>query len=473
MSLVLRYVVQEDGIHGKNVIKESLLGFAACGSLSAAGLCETLLTSLRDCRIDLLGCVAQCFDGAAVMSGRCTGVQARIRELCPKAIYVHCFAHRLNLVIVDVVHDTARADDLFTLLRSLHNFLSSPIVHELYVKAQRFRFPDSQPREIPSLSDTRWVCRHDACETLSTTLPAVIDVLEDLIEVSGERGATARSVMAQLNTSFVVHLCIFKFLLKICADASAKLQGKSETLEKALQAIKTVCSWLERPQIPLADEVWEDIYKQAADIVQAADLPQHHMRRLRAVHGCPAGLWSSEDYRREIFVPMCNKTLAELQRRFLSEENLAVYGGICALTPKSESFLNVEQIWSMCDFYGVAKKRNVVQTEIDLLRITFENGGDDLPSDLMGMLNFIEPHKRVLSVMNKVLHISVTIPVTSAQAERSFSAMKRIKNFLRSTMGNTRLSDIGVLNVNAQMLYALDRETIINRFAEIPHRILL
>ena len=33
MSLALRYVVQEDGIYGKNVIKESFLGFAACGSL--------------------------------------------------------------------------------------------------------------------------------------------------------------------------------------------------------------------------------------------------------------------------------------------------------------------------------------------------------------------------------------------------------------------------------------------------------
>ena len=71
------------------------------------------------------------------------------------------------------------------------------------------------------------------------------------------------------------------------------------------------------------------------------------------------------------------------------------------------------------------------------------------------------------------MHIAVTIPTTSAQVERSFSAMKRIKNFLRSTMGNTRLSDIGVLNVNAEMLYALDRESIINRFAEMPHRILL
>ena len=30
-----------------------------------------------------------------------------------------------------------------------------------------------------------------------------------------------------------------------------------------------------------------------------------------------------------------------------------------------------------------------MKTEIDQLRITFENGGDYLPSDLMGMLNFI------------------------------------------------------------------------------------
>ena len=97
-----------------------------------------------------------------------------------------------------------------------------------------------------------------------------------------------------LNTSFVIHLCIFKYLLKICADASAKIQG-SETLEKALQAIKTVCSWLERPEIPLADEVWEDIYKQAADIAEEADLPHPQVRRVRAVRGCSAGLKSSED----------------------------------------------------------------------------------------------------------------------------------------------------------------------------------
>ena len=245
------------------------------------------------------------------------------------------------------MHDTARAGDLFTLLQSLHKFLSSPIVHEQYVKAQNSRFPYSQPREIPSLSDTRWVCRHDACETLSVMLPAVIYVLEDLMEISGERGVTARSLLAQLDTSFFIHLCVFKFLLKICADANSELQEKSETLEKALQAIDTVSSWLQRPEIPLADEVWDGIYNEAANIAQAADLPQPRVRRVPAVRGCPAGLKSSEDYRREVFAPMCKTTLADSQRRFVSEENQAAYCGICALTPTSMSFLNFEQIWLM------------------------------------------------------------------------------------------------------------------------------
>jgi len=37
------------------------------------------------------------------MSGRLNGVQAKIKELYPSAMYTHCMAHRLNLVVVDVV----------------------------------------------------------------------------------------------------------------------------------------------------------------------------------------------------------------------------------------------------------------------------------------------------------------------------------------------------------------------------------
>ena len=43
---------------------------------------------------------AQGYDGAIVMSGLINGVQARVRRVNPKAVYIHCRAHVLNLCIV-------------------------------------------------------------------------------------------------------------------------------------------------------------------------------------------------------------------------------------------------------------------------------------------------------------------------------------------------------------------------------------
>lgn len=43
---------------------------------------------------------AQGYDGASVMSGHVNGVQARVRRINPKAVYIHCRAHVLNLCIV-------------------------------------------------------------------------------------------------------------------------------------------------------------------------------------------------------------------------------------------------------------------------------------------------------------------------------------------------------------------------------------
>ena len=60
---------------------------------------------------------AQCYDGASVMSDHLSGVQQRIKEHCARAIYIHCFAHRLNLVVVDVAGAIGRLADMFAVLQ--------------------------------------------------------------------------------------------------------------------------------------------------------------------------------------------------------------------------------------------------------------------------------------------------------------------------------------------------------------------
>jgi len=47
-----------------------------------------------------------------------------------------------------------------------------------------------------------------------------------------------------------------------------------------------------------------------------------------------------------------------------------------------------------------------------------------------------------------LLKILCIIPVTTATSERSFSSLKRIKTYLRSTMNQSRLNGLAMLNIN-------------------------
>jgi hypothetical protein len=52
------------------------------------------------------------------------------------------------------------------------------------------------------------------------------------------------------------------------------------------------------------------------------------------------------------------------------------------------------------------------------------------------------------STIERMLLTLLTMPVSTAASERSFSAMRRIKTYLRSTMKNERLSSIGILHIH-------------------------
>ena len=48
---------------------------------------------------------------------------------------------------------------------------------------------------------------------------------------------------------------------------------------------------------------------------------------------------------------------------------------------------------------------------------------------------------------SKVVYILAVMPATSCSAERSFSALRRLKTYLRSTMGQQRVNNIALVNI--------------------------
>ena len=66
-----------------------------------------------------------------------------------------------------------------------------------------------------------------------------------------------------------------------------------------------------------------------------------------------------------------------------------------------------------------------------------------------------------------VMHILAVIPATSCSAERSFSALRISKTYLRSTMGQQRVSNIALIHIErayANFILENDIERIIDIF---------
>lgn len=93
------------------------------------------------------------------MSGSTNGVHVRIRELSKnKCPYIHCYAHRLNLVLVDVAKSVEIVDDTIGLLEAIYAFQSSSTLrHEIFSEVQK---DCKNILKVPQHSNTRWVAKY-------------------------------------------------------------------------------------------------------------------------------------------------------------------------------------------------------------------------------------------------------------------------------------------------------------------------
>jgi hypothetical protein len=92
LLIVLRYATSD------GEIQERFLGFS---DVSADRTASALAECVIDCAVQYgfgSKIVAQTYDGAEVMSGELNGLQTKVRDMFSNAMFIHCTAHKLNLV---------------------------------------------------------------------------------------------------------------------------------------------------------------------------------------------------------------------------------------------------------------------------------------------------------------------------------------------------------------------------------------
>lgn len=77
-------------------------------------------------------------------------------------------------------------------------------------------------------------------------------------------------------------------------------------------------------------------------------------------------------------------------------------------------------------------------------------------SDVTKALMKLGPAKRLYSQLSKLIVLLLVIPATSATAERSFSCVRRLKTYLRTTMSQPRLNHLLLLHVHQDLTDNVD-----------------
>ncbi|KAL4149716.1 hypothetical protein QTP88_003593 [Uroleucon formosanum] len=164
-SIIIRYVTD------KSELVERFLGFHNVSEdRTAQGLFNLVNSVLHEFDIENK-LVGQCYDGACVMSGHLTGLQARVKEVAPNALFTHCLAHRLNLVLQHGCSINAKCHIVFANLTGIAAYFHN--------STSRTNFVDTiVGKRIPQFVQTRWSSRSKILHTIVDEWSGFIDVFD-------------------------------------------------------------------------------------------------------------------------------------------------------------------------------------------------------------------------------------------------------------------------------------------------------
>ncbi|KAJ8871957.1 hypothetical protein PR048_028297 [Dryococelus australis] len=233
MSISIRYVDFESHPHS---VREDFIKFVKVIDLTGKWLSNTIVGVLEELGLSLDNLRSQRYDSGSNMSGAFKGTQSYVRVLQPLAIYVHCYNHCLNLLLVKACGCQVQAvRNMIGIVEETTNFAGdSPECLQLLKKKIQDHCPDVTGDTL--FNKTRWVELHEAFLRFKDLLPAVISFLEKTMQqITGE----ARLCYSIINFQFIFALDVVAHVMKCTLPLSRLLQSPKLNIGQAEDLAQT------------------------------------------------------------------------------------------------------------------------------------------------------------------------------------------------------------------------------------------
>ncbi|EFA12991.1 Zinc finger MYM-type protein 1-like Protein [Tribolium castaneum] len=224
----------------------------------------------------------QAYDNGANMKGDKSGVQSRIRVLNPRAFYVPCSSHSLNLVVNDMAKASLEAAKFFNMVQKIYLFFSSSTFRWAIL------LKHVEGLTLKPLSDTRWESRIEALKPLRYQLGGIYDALltiYDNAEIDNLIKVEASGLLNCLKQfKFLCSIIIWYKVLNCINPISKLLQTQDYDLPTAMELLKNCTDFFKNLR---SDEAFDNILCDAKELADEIDItdsfeitqPRHRIRR--------------------------------------------------------------------------------------------------------------------------------------------------------------------------------------------------
>ena len=468
-------------VDGSYNVHEDLVGLVEVEVTDAATLTSTLKDTLLRCNLQLVQCRGQAYDGASNMAGHLTGVSTRIQAEEPRALFVHCMAHCLNLCLQDCARKCHCVRDALDLAAELASLIRASPKRSALFQSLKDELAPGTPGLKP-LCPTRWTVRTAALDGIIKNYSVICSELEQVSSESyGQPASKASGLLAlmdRFHTFFGLKLSFHMF--SAMEQLSRTLQYSDINAQEATLAATKAVHFLRRQRSEQSFVLfYHAAVEQAKDLTETPCLPRQRQLPRRLDDGASNHQFlTPEDYFRKQYFEVLDLLVCELERRF-DQESFKCLQEIEKALVESSNGTPVQLSEGFQARYASDLKFDRLSVQLSMLPDLLQTANEQHQlgikkvttiSTVCQLMNICSFAKAMLSEVDRLLRIYLTVPMSSATAERTFSALRRLKNYLRTTMTQKRLNHVALLHTHKQRTDDLDLREVARTFSDTNSR---
>ena len=476
VTYVIRWVDDKLEVH------EEFVGLYSVPSIDS----DTLMAVTKDVflrmNMSFTKLRGQCYDGASVMKGSKSGIAVRICKEEPRAIYTHCYGHSINLAASDAIRSSKIMKDALDITFEITKLIKySPRREAVFreVKESHDFSTGSHSAGIRILCPTRWTVRADALKSITNNYQTLQSTCEESVEITKDSEVKARliGVSTQMKRfDFLFGVFLGEMLLQHTDNLSKSLQKETISAAEAQQLGRMVIDTLRRVREEEAFILfWDRVVKFAKSVdVDEPHLPRQRKTPKRYDSGTSSGSFptTAQQYFRQCYYEAVDNITGCLEDRY-NQPGYSIYCNLEQLLLKACQNLDYKQeLEYVCSFYKDDLEEDRLRVQLLTFQVDFMKRqiSESQPSnlsifDVRKYFQALSPSEQgLLDQVYQVLRLVLVMPATNSSSERSFSALRRVKSYLRSTMTQQRLNNLMILHVYKEQTDGLILKDVANEF---------